>query len=49
MTAVLESELIARSQQGDGEAFSSLVEPYLGLTIPPGETRHWFARHGFVV
>ena len=31
MNAVLESELISRSQQGDGDAFSSLVEPYLGL------------------
>ena len=31
MNAVLESELISRSQQGDGDAFSSLVGPYLGL------------------
>jgi hypothetical protein len=30
---------------GNGHTLS--VEPYLGLTIPPGETRHWFARHGF--
>ena len=32
---------------GNGHTVS--VEPYLGLTIPPGETRHWFVRHGFVV
>ncbi len=31
---------------GNGHTVS--VEPYLGLSIPPGETRHWFARHGFV-
>ena len=30
---------------GNGHTLS--VEPYLGLTIQPGETRHWFARHGF--
>ncbi len=30
---------------GNGHTLS--VEPYLGLAIPPGETRHWFARHGF--
>jgi hypothetical protein len=23
------------------------VEPYLNLTLPPGETRHWYVRHGF--
>ena len=31
MDAVLEIELITRSQKGDGDAFSSLVAPYLGL------------------
>ncbi|MBI5770049.1 MAG: hypothetical protein HZA93_19895 [Verrucomicrobia bacterium] len=30
---------------GNGHTIS--VEPYLGLTIPPGETRLWFAKHGF--
>ncbi len=30
---------------GNGHTIS--VEPYLALTIPPGETRQWFARHGF--
>ena len=30
---------------GNGHTLS--VEPYLNVTIPPGETRHWFARHGF--
>jgi len=24
------------------------VEPYLGLNLAPGETRHWRVRHGFV-
>lgn len=23
------------------------AEPYLALTLAPGETRHWFVRHGF--
>lgn len=31
MNAALESNLISRAQQGDGEAFSTLVGPYLGL------------------
>jgi RNA polymerase sigma-70 factor (ECF subfamily) len=31
MDAVLESELISRSQHGDSDAFSTLVGPYLGL------------------
>ncbi len=30
---------------GNGHTIS--VEPYLGLAIPPGETRHWFVQHGF--
>ena len=31
MNANLENDLIARAQEGDGDAFSSLVGPYLGL------------------
>ena len=31
MNAILENTLISRAQKGDGEAFSSLVGPYLGL------------------
>lgn len=30
---------------GNGHTIS--VEPYLGLTLAPGETRHWHVRHGF--
>ena len=31
MNQAEESELIAKALQGDGEAFSDLVKPYLGL------------------
>jgi RNA polymerase sigma-70 factor (ECF subfamily) len=31
MTAPLENELLEKAQAGDGDAFSSLVSPYLGL------------------
>ena len=31
MNALLENDLISRAQLGDGDAFSSLVSPYLGL------------------
>ena len=30
-------------------AHTASVEPYLALTLAPGETRHWHARHGFEV
>jgi hypothetical protein len=30
---------------GNGHTLS--VEPYLGLALAPGETRHWWVRHGF--